>query len=230
MMHKPSTIMYESEDAYSLELTEVTELGTEEGAEKLLLHTSAGEISARLHGADQAKGAVVWVGGAGGGLGGPAGGLYPRLSGQLAGQQITSLRLDYRHPNELLACIMDTLLGVAYLKFLTLERVVLVGHSFGGAVVISAGAMSEEVVGIAALSSQTYGTDLAAELSPKPLLLMHGTADEILPHACSMDIYHRAREPKEILLYQGCRHGLDQCREQLDQDLSNWIVQVLLNH
>jgi hypothetical protein len=219
---------YESEDTYSLELTEVTEQGTEEGAEKLLLQTSAGDITARLHRANQAKGAVVWVGGAGGGLGGPAGGLYPRLSRQLAEQQIASLRLHYRHPNELLACVMDTLLGVAYLKFLTLERVVLVGHSFGGAVAISAGAMSEEVVGVAALSSQSYGTDLAADLSPKPLLLMHGTADEILPHGCSLDIYRRAREPKEILLYEGCRHGLDQCQEQLDRDLSNWIVQMLI--
>ena len=217
----------EPEDAYSLELTRVTSQGTVEGVEHLLLYTNGGIIPARFHAVDGATTAVVWVGGAGGGLDGPAGGLYPRLAGQLAGQQIASLRLDYRHPNELLACILDTLLGVAYLKMQSLNRAVLVGHSFGGAVVISAGALGEEVAGVAALSSQTYGTDLAAELSPKSLLLMHGTADEILPHACSLDIYRRAAEPKKIQLYQGCRHGLDECRDRLDRDLADWIVRVL---
>ncbi len=80
---------------------------------------------------------------------------------------------------------------------------------------------------VAALSSQTYGTRLAAELSPRSLLLMHGTADEILPDRCSQQIYERASEPKEIRLYQGCRHGLDECREQIDNDLRNWLKQQL---
>jgi fermentation-respiration switch protein FrsA (DUF1100 family) len=217
----------EPEDQYSLELTQVTNQGMEDGVEHLVLHTNAGTIPARFHWAAGAHGAVVWVGGAGGGLDGPAGGLYPRLAAHLAGQHIASLRLHYRHPNELLACVMDTLLGVAYLKIRSLDRAVLVGHSFGGAVVVCAGALGEEVAGVAALSSQTYGTDLAPDLAPRPLLLMHGTADEILPHACSLDIYRRAAEPKEIKLYPGCRHGLDECRDRLDQDLTDWIVRVL---
>jgi len=58
-------------------------------------------------------------------------------------------------------------------------------------------------------------------------LLMHGTADEILPDACSRDIYARANDPKQILLYPGCRHGLDECRDQVDQDLLRWLKQSL---
>jgi pimeloyl-ACP methyl ester carboxylesterase len=94
--------------------------------------------------------------------------LYPRLAAHLAEQHIASLRLHYRHPNELLACVMAPLLGVAYLRIRSLDRVVLVGHSFGGAVVICAGALGGDVAGVAALSSQTYGTDLAADLSSQP--------------------------------------------------------------
>jgi hypothetical protein len=56
---------------------------------------------------------------------------------------------------------------------------------------------------------------------------MYGTADEILPHACSLDIYRRAAQLKEIQLCPGCRHGLDACRDRLDEDLSRWIVRVL---
>jgi len=105
--------------------------------------------------------------------------------------------------------------------------VLLVGHSFGGAVVITAGAESNAVVGVAALSSQSYGTEAAGRLSPRPLFLGHGTADEVLPDRCSRDIYQRAKEPKRLVLYPGCRHGLDQCREDVDRDLLGWIREVV---
>jgi alpha-beta hydrolase superfamily lysophospholipase len=105
--------------------------------------------------------------------------------------------------------------------------VALVGHSFGGAVVVTAGAVSDEVVAVVAMSSQTYGTNLAPQVSPRPLLLVHGTADEVLPPTCSENIYTRAREPKELRLYPGCRHGLDECREQVDHDVVQWLTQRL---
>ncbi|UOQ65173.1 alpha/beta hydrolase [Hymenobacter volaticus] len=200
----------------------------EHGVEALLLETNAGVIAARLHPTAAGAAAVVWVGGSGGGLDGPAWGMYPRLAGHLAAQGIASLRLHYRKPNYLEDCVVDTLLGVQYLvRQLGYRAVALVGHSFGGAVVISAGALSDEVVAVVAMSSQTYGTDLAPRVSPRPLLVLHGTADEILSDACSKSIYNRAQEPKEILLYPGCRHGLDECRDQVDADVVRWLVKQL---
>jgi alpha-beta hydrolase superfamily lysophospholipase len=206
-------------------LESVTPHGTVEGIEELTLHTNAGNITARLHPAAAGSAAVVWVGGSGGGLDGPAWGMYPRLAGQLAAQGIASLRLHYRHPNELEQCVADTMLAVQYLvQQLGYGGVALVGHSFGGAVVISAGALSEEVTTVVAMSSQTYGTTLAPQVSPRPLLLVHGTADEILSDVCSRDIYARANEPKELRLFSGCRHGLDECRDQVDQAVVEWLV------
>ncbi|GGG56291.1 alpha/beta hydrolase [Hymenobacter glacieicola] len=195
------------------------------GMEELTLHTNAGPMPARLHPATPGAAAVVWVGGSGGGLDGPAWGMYPRLAGQLAGQGIASLRLHYRKPNYLEECVVDALLAVQYLvEQRGYGHVALVGHSFGGAVVISAGALSPEVVAVVAMSSQTYGTDLTAQVSPRPLLVLHGTDDEILPHRCSENIYERARQPKELLLYPGCRHGLDECRDQVDADVVRWLL------
>ena len=210
-----------------LELREVEQGPAEDGAERMALHTSAGTITCRFHAAPPGDAAVLWVFGAGGGLGGPAGGLYPRLARRLAGDGVASLELAYRRPGDLPHCVLDVLLGVAYLGTRGRSRVVLVGHSVGGAVVITAGATSEAVIAVAALSSQTSGTHLADQIGPRPLLLMHGAADEVLPDTCSRDIYRRAQEPKRLLLYPGCRHGLDQCREEIDRDLLAWLREVV---
>lgn len=211
----------------TLELRGVEEGPQVNGVEDLWLHTNAGTIVCRYHPVLEGDAAVVWVGGAGGGLDGPAHGLYPRLAGELASEGIASLRLNYRHPNFLEPCVLDTLLGVAFMAMRDLKRVVVVGHSFGAAVAISAGAMSPAVLGVAALSSQTYGTDLVSELSPRPLLLIHGEEDDVLPDLCSRDLYRRAEEPKQLLLYPECGHGLDECRHRLDVDLLRWVRQVL---
>jgi fermentation-respiration switch protein FrsA (DUF1100 family) len=198
-----------------------------DGAERVVLSTDAGEIVARRHAARTGDAAVLWVFGAGGGLGGPAGGVYERLGRQLADEGVTSLQLDYRQPAALVPCVLDVLVGVRFLVETGRPRVVLVGHSFGGAVVITAGAASAAVVGVAAMSSQSRGTRAAAALAPRPLLLVHGTEDEILPDATSRDIFTRAREPKRLVLYPGCGHGLDACRDALDRDLLAWLRDVV---
>lgn len=211
--------------ATELKLLDVERHGEEAGGERLRLHTSAGAVECRLHPA-AGDAAILWVFGAGGGLGGPAGGLYTRLAERLRPRSVTSLELDYRRPGNLKECVRDVLLGIGYLSGQGKARTVLAGHSFGGAVVITAGAVSDRVIAVAALSSQSYGAESVSELSPKPLLLVHGTDDEVLPDACSRYLYERAGEPKELILYPGCRHGLDQCREELDRDLLRWLERV----
>jgi hypothetical protein len=224
---KTSKAASESEDAFSLTLTGV-ELESDpdaSGGEMLYLVTSLGNIRCRLHRAQSRVGkAVVWMFGAGGGLGGPAGGVYERLASQLSKRGVTSLQLDYRHPAHLQMCVLDVLAGF---DLSAPGGTLLAGHSFGGAVAIAAGAMHPGVAGVAALGSQTFGTETVGLLSPRPLLLIHGEADEVLPDDCSRDICRRAREPKELILYPDCRHGLDQCRDALDRDLTAWIERVL---
>jgi fermentation-respiration switch protein FrsA (DUF1100 family) len=195
--------------------------------EHLGLVTDRGTITCRFHRADEGDAAILWVFGSGGGLGGPAGGVYTRLGEQLQERGIASLELAYRRPAHLVECILDVLVGLAWLEREGRTRVVLVGHSFGGAVVLNAAAESDLVVAVAALSSQSAGVGDLAPLSPRPLLFIHGGDDEVLPAAGSRQLYARAEEPKELILYPGCRHGLDQCREQLDVDLKRWIGAVL---
>src|SRR5919202_1585364 len=135
----------------------------DDASERLQLMTSHGSLAGRLHPAEGEQ-AIQWVFGAGGGLGGPAGGLYTRLGRQLQSSGVTSLELDYRRPGYLQDCVLDVLVGLAYLETLGKSRIVLVGHSFGGAVVINAGVISEAVIAVAALSSQTAGTGALDQL------------------------------------------------------------------
>ena len=204
----------------TISLLGATRTPLEPGIERLTLETDRGDIGGFLHPAapDERIGpaAVVWVGGAGGGTEGPAGGLYHTLAERLAPQGITSLRLHYRRPNQLRDCIADVLVALAWLEDAGgTTRAALVGHSFGGAVVIDAGALSPIVKDVIALSSQTYGADLVGEVSPRMLLLIHGDADRVLPADCSRRLYAAASEPRELVIYPGAGHGLDECAAAL---------------
>lgn len=219
--------MARNESASALTISGVDRTEDDRGTDRLRLRTEAGAIEARLHPTPEGDAAILWVFGAGGGLGGPAGGLYTRLGAEFRPRGVASLEVAYRHPGRLRECVRDVLTGIAYLASLSKSRIVLVGHSFGGAVVIQAGALSPAIIAVAALSSQTGGAEAVGALSPKPVLFIHGGADEILPDTCSRSLYARAREPKRLIVYPGCRHGLDQCREALDRDLTRWLEDAL---
>jgi alpha-beta hydrolase superfamily lysophospholipase len=200
----------------------VDEDSTAVGISMIAVPTPAGETRGRLHWCSGGT-AILWVFGAGGGLGGPSGGVYHRLAETLRAEGVASLELDYRRPGDLRECVADVLSGIAWLEARGKSQIVLVGHSFGGAVVISTAAIAPQVIAVAALSSQTVGTANVGALAGRPLLLVHGEADEILPSRCSRDIFERAGEPKQLILYPGCRHGLDECRDELDRDLLAWL-------
>lgn len=203
------------EEELDLELT-IKDIKVEQITEdqfKVSVITSDGTNTAILHHSDGNKAGTVLVGGVGGGYDGPAS-IYKDIGPDLLKDNISSLRLDFRWHNDIDECVLDVLVGMEYLKTLGIEQVGLVGWSFGGAVVIAAGAASEDIRAVVTVASQTYGTDMVDELT-KPLLIIHGTGDKTLPPDCSRDIFRRAKEPKELVLYEGANHGVDQNRDQM---------------
>jgi hypothetical protein len=193
----------------------------------LKFHTSRGEFSGIIHRAENSTRAVIYVCGARGGFTGPGPESYARLSGRLLGEGITSLRMDYRFPNDLLECALDLMVGAGYLHDNGYGPVVVVGHSFGGAVVIAAGANSPHIKGVVSLSPQTYGAGMAGQLAPRKLLVAHGKADTRLPFSCSLQIYEWAKEPKELVLFEEAGHRLEECRDELETLLASWIPATL---
>ena len=212
-----------------MRIEDVTGIDLPDGdvGEGLRFRTSRGSFNAILHRAPDTDRAVIWVCGASGGFGGPGPGTYARMAEKFVGEGITSLRLDYRQPNDVFECAMDLLAGVAYLKSADHKPVVVVGHSFGGAVVIAAGANSAHIKGVVALSPQTYGAGMAGQVAPRRLLVVHGKADTRLAFSCGQQIYDMAREPKELVLYEGAEHRLEECRDDLEKLLGKWIPETL---
>jgi hypothetical protein len=141
---------------------------------------------------------------------------------------ISSLRIHYRQPNSLEECILDVLLAEQFLREKKgCERLVVVGHSFGGGVAIGAASMSPRIAGVVAMSSQLEGTQAVDRISPRPLLLVHGEDDAILPPLCSRNIHERAGEPKTLMVYPGAGHLLLECAGDLKNLLSSWIEKTL---
>ena len=180
-----------------------------------------------FHSAEKATRGVIWVCGALGGLDGPSFGIFTTLSQELLGEGISSLRLNYRVPGDFDQCVLDLLAGVYFLQQKGVDKVALVGHSFGGAVAIMAGTMSSQVKAVVGLSSQTFGAHRVNELSPRPLLLIHGERDQNLPARCSQHIYEWAEEPKELVIYQGSGHFLRECQQELHDLLRGWLISKL---
>ena len=124
-------------------------------------------------------------------------------------------------------CALDLMVGAGHLNENGYGPVVVVGHSFGGAVVIAAGANSPHIKGVVSLSPQTYGAGMAGQLAPRRLLVAHGKADTRLPYSCALQIYEWAKEPKELVLFEDAEHRLEECRDELETLLASWIPATL---
>jgi pimeloyl-ACP methyl ester carboxylesterase len=103
------------------------------------------------------------------------------------------------------------------------RRFVVMGHSFGGAVAIQVGAvLAKHCAGVVTLSTQSAGCEVAAELGETPLLLLHGTDDEILPPETSAIVRMLAGQG-EVVLLPGTGHLLTEAAEELRERLDTWI-------
>lgn len=200
----------------------------------LMIASARGPIAVRWDPAEGAmvRGAVLCVGGFDGGFSGPAESIYQSLAEALPADGIGVLRLDFRvktSPGPIDDGTADVLAGVDWLLEQGIRSVALIGHSYGGAIVIRAAARSASVSGAAALATQTAGIDPPdlVRIVPRPLLLVHGAADWRLPARLSQWVYEMAGEGRELHILEGATHSLRQRRTELWGLLVEWLDRVL---
>jgi pimeloyl-ACP methyl ester carboxylesterase len=202
---------------------------TNDGYTPIRLVTGRGGVDCRHYHIAGALKAVIWVGGVAGGWDTPARGLYPHLCQKLIKKEINSLRVCFLYPSNLYESVLDVIEGIHFLEQQGIESVGLVGHSFGGAVVIQAGTASSDTVRtVVTLSTQSCIAEGVSRLKKgSSILLIHGTDDKVLPPYCSSYVYNLANDPKEIILYKGATHGLDEPGEEIHQMVYDWLVKHL---
>jgi pimeloyl-ACP methyl ester carboxylesterase len=195
--------------------------------QRVVLRGEAGSVDARLSANEGDLAGVVLVGGVGGGFDSPARDLYGRLQRLFPVEGVSVVRVRFRLPGDLDEAALDVRAAVALLQARGVERVGLVGHSFGGAVVIRAAASAPAVATVVTLSTQSYGTEAVDRLD-RPVLLIHGTDDEVLPPGASIQVYRRAPDGSELHLLEGARHLLDENAEEVRALVQGWLRDRLL--
>jgi fermentation-respiration switch protein FrsA (DUF1100 family) len=186
------------------------------------IYTLGGLLTLLWHGDPEANHLVLACGGAMGGLLGPAEGLYHDLGVRFAEQGIGLVRVGYRTPNDLDACVHD-LVAVAELGARRgAKRFVTMGHSFGGAVAIRAAVvLGDDAVGVVTLATQSAGCEEAERLGGTPVLLFHGENDELLPPQASELV--QMLTGGELVVFPDTGHLLTQAAEELRDHLGSWI-------
>jgi predicted alpha/beta hydrolase family esterase len=171
--------------------------------------------------------AMVLCGGAMGGLLGPAEGLYHRLGVEWSRRGIAVVRVSYRRPNDLDACTVDVAATVQLVSGAGAERVVTMGHSFGGAPAVRvAVGLDPLVTGVVTFATQSAGCEPASGLKGKPLLLFHGERDEILPPEAS-DVVRMLAGSGEVVRLPRDGHLLAKSGEIIWERLEEWLPDVL---
>jgi pimeloyl-ACP methyl ester carboxylesterase len=197
------------------------------GISHIEAYTRQGLLSVIWHGPPDATRALVAGGGAMGGVLGPAEGLYQWLGEEAARHGVATLRVGWRVPNDIDLCTLDMAAAVEMVCRRGADRVVTLGHSFGGAIAVRTAVLLPAVVsGVVTFATQSAGCEVAEDLGGRPLLLFHGDADELLPPAASEMVRYLAGAG-DLVILPGAGHLLSQASGQLRQVLLPWVLDVL---
>ena len=194
---------------------------------EVFLQTNRGVNQGILTVSQKQPGVVMWVPGGYENFNGPAGGVYADLVGELQAAGMSSLRVGLRQENTFEECVLDALSWMSFLKGAGATEVVLVGNARGAAVAIATAVLHPQVKAVAAISPPQDGTELVDKIGPKPLLVIHGEQDNRIPVDVAHDLYHRASEPKELLIFPNGSSALNESRDDLRQKLGAWVSEQL---
>ncbi len=195
--------------------------------EHVEIYTPHGLLTWFAHRAAEPRAAIVTCGGAIGGVLGPGHALYHVLGERWRERGVNTYRVGYRIPNDLDRCAHDVACAVETAIADGAERVVVMGHSFGGAAAIRAAVVQQaEVTGVVTFATQSGGCEVAGALHGRPLLLFHGDRDEILGMENS-EMVRMLAGSGELVTLPNDGHLLGKSDAAILDHLDDWLPEVL---
>jgi putative redox protein len=64
----------------------------------------------------------------------------------------------------------------------------------------------------------------AGKVSPRPVLIIHGDQDEVVPVQSAYDLYENAKEPKKILIFKNVNHQIRNNQDAM-KAVTDWTVE-----
>lgn len=197
--------------------------------EFIKIETSSGIVECVYYRAEGAVKGVIMVTGITGDFSSPAVSLYPRLSADLKKRGISALRIKFRNPKSLEESILDTLVGIKFLKSENVAALGLIGHSLGGAVVVQAAFNDKSVKTVITIATQGSGVQPISILPDETsIFLLHGEEDKVISPDISVIAYDLAHEPKRIeVMDSKAGHELDSIADDVYVEVRDWILKYL---
>jgi len=248
LFYHPSSTVYATPDAYGVEHVEEVSFAAPDGP--------------RLHGwwlpaVGESRGTVVYCHGNAANLT-----LHARYVAWLPSRGFDVLVFDYRGYGRSegsvtrAGTVADAVAAIDFALQRDPDRVIVFGHSLGGAVGLRAAAERPAVRGVVAESTFSNYREIAAakapwiawlvplvvsagfdpdevlaQLPPAPVLVIHGERDHIVPVEVGELLYERASEPKALWKVPDARHmspwGMPSRRVEFEQRLLQFFAEAL---
>jgi len=193
----------------------------------LSIPTEHGPVEARLFDAGATKSGVVFVGRSASAFDSPANGLYARLGLDLSRSGVTCLWVRHREPLDLATATEALRCATGALTGRGIARIGLVGHALGASAAMHAAGSAREVRTVVTLALDAASADALTHLGQRPVLFVHGTADEVAAPSASVELHRLAREPKELRLIDGAGHSLDESPGTVHLLVRAWLERWL---
>jgi uncharacterized protein len=105
------------------------------------------------------------------------------------------------------------------------DKIAFVGESMGGRYAVIAAAIEKRSKGVIGMSVAGFHVPLnpmqqgndyfvsidpdhyIASISPRPVIMLHGTNDTVVPLKEAQTTFNKARDPKKFFIAEGCQHG-----------------------
>jgi dipeptidyl aminopeptidase/acylaminoacyl peptidase len=81
----------------------------------------------------------------------------------------------------------------------------------------------------AALGAEYAPVEQATRLAPRPLLIVHSRADEVVPVSQAEALFERTGEPRELVIHEGANHAFVWHRAWLRERILGWLGELDLS-